>query len=238
EAIVNTLTKILLAFFGIMVIFFGFGVIWVAVCYLVSITIANIISFVILYRKTIKPRFSLDIRFIRDTLLASVPIVLIALFTGIGDKVSTILLGNISGNYGVGLFGSVYKLYEAFFFLSGSIMVVFLPLFSQYYPQQMDNFKRLYRIVFKITISIALPVSGGIIMLSSQIIVLFFGQEYLPAARVLRFLFIAFIFVCMNSSLYYILISIGKQRLVLVGSAITFLINITLCLLLFPSYGY
>ncbi|MFH1897804.1 MAG: polysaccharide biosynthesis C-terminal domain-containing protein [Candidatus Desantisbacteria bacterium] len=102
----------------------------------------------------------------------------------------------------------------------------------------MDNFKRLYRIVFKITISIVLPVSGGIIMLSPQIIVLFFGQEYLPATGVLRFLFIAFIFACMNGSLYYILISTGKQRLILVGSAITFLINITLCLLLFPSYGY
>lgn len=174
----------------------------------------------------------------KNLVLFSWPLALQTGFVLLMSHLDILMIGYFSSSSDVGLYRSVQPLAVIALLLLTSIVFVYLPVATQYYTK--NNFKALkiiYSISTKWVVHFSLPVIVILVFFSDDVITIFYGTSYTPAALPLSVLAIsAFlrIFVGPNGATIK---AINKTRVDLFSSILGVFINGTLNILLIPRYG-
>ena len=202
----------------------------------IAISGNNIIN-AINIRKIIKISFkNLDVR----KRIRPIAILLsIQLAINIYANLDTTMCGILANEVSVGFYSNAVKINRVIVTVVISISTILLPRLSFYIEN--NNFKDFNIVVnkvFKILLFIALPIMFGVYFLSKEIIIIMFGEKFIPAISTLQILS-PLIFVLSIGNLFgtQVLIPLGKEKKLLISVIAGSMINFILNLLLIPIYN-
>lgn len=146
----------------------------------------------------------------------------------------TSMIGFMIGTISVGYYSAANKLVTIIGTLIGAIRTVFLPRLSFAVGDgDEDSFRKLNELTLEIILMFSIPMAGGILCLNKEIILLFCGNQFLPAATALRLLVPEIILSAVNGYLIYqILMPLKKEQCAFIciatGAGVNLIINVML----------
>jgi O-antigen/teichoic acid export membrane protein len=155
-------------------------------------------------------------------------------------QLDTVMLGFMSSAKNVGYYASAMKLTKMLLALVTSIGTVLLPRLSYYIANGFsDEFDILLKKSFAIILLLCLPIVAALMMLSSEIIMLFAGDQYLPATSCIVITAPIILFIGLTNILgIQILYPLGKDNMVTLSVAVGAFISVLLNILLIPYIAH
>lgn len=154
-------------------------------------------------------------------------------------NLDTIMLGFRKDETAVGLYTAASRLSKMCLGITSSLGVVLLPRFSNLIATgKHDEFARLANKAVSYIVAIALPITVGMIFLSSSIIRLFCGASFAAAVPTLAIISPIIIAIGLSGIIgIQILYPMGKENIVIIATASGAILNFTLNWFLIPHYA-
>jgi O-antigen/teichoic acid export membrane protein len=147
----------------------------------------------------------------------------------------------------LGLYASAADIayYSLAFGLANRIMIIpaiavgaLLPAFSALHGRgDPEEFSRLYRSVLRYVALVGAPVAAMVAALAPSLVVWLYGQDYMPAARLVGVLAAVALLSALRSVAWAALRGVGDRRCALVATAVAAALNVGLAAALIPSWG-
>lgn len=161
------------------------------------------------------------------------------LITGLYETLDTTVLGFLSTDVEIGYYSAAIKINRIILGLLAAVAAVLLPRLVTYKEQHEDEkFNSLASESVDLIIMLAMPIVLGLISVSYQLIVLFCGNNYIPAIPAMNIISpIVLAMAVSGITGGQILPSINKEKITLISCLCGAIINFTLNCILIPSYG-
>jgi len=160
-------------------------------------------------------------------------------FTGafIYIYVASVILGYFNLIYENGLFGAAFKIAFTAFMLITMVGASFYPVMSKFFVESKDNLQKTWNYLMTSMIILAVLMVFGGITLSSQIIKLFYGMDFLQSVPILQILFVVMAINLINYPFSLLLVISNQQKknflIILCGTVFDIILSIALI----QSYG-
>lgn len=211
-------------------IYLGLGKVGVVSSFIISYSFSLLFLFLASKKfYKIKPGFS------KELLKFSWPLMFVSLGMGIMVQIDTIFLGIFTNIKEVSLYSVAYPTSQLLTIFSISILSLFLPMITEKFSQKKSIKKEYKFVTFLIFILSALSIII-LILFGKQIILLFFGINYIEAYIPLVILSFAYLFYNISQPAYNILLMKEKTSSILIIFSISLIINIILNSLLIPYF--
>jgi O-antigen/teichoic acid export membrane protein len=245
NAFVSVLATLVKTALGVIVLFAGLSVIGLALTSLVTNVVSAIVLFVLadgrlhLQRTTFLAGTGLlatlrERHFLGGWLHESWPLFVNQLLQGLFFKIDALLLLPLAGDVAAGTYAAAYKVSEGAGIISSSFTLALFPRLSRG-----TDLSGAYRMALRVLLQISLPLAVGIALLSSPIVAVIGGREYLPDSAVALTILICYLPLSYTNGLtQYVLIAAGKQRLLTAAFAAALVFNLIANALLIPRFSY
>lgn len=222
---------------GMFFLSFGYPISSIVGAYVVSITLAGILTAIIIHKyfSKIKPYF--ETKKWREIIYKGWPIALSGAFVFVYNYLDTIIISLNQGEQAVGLYQVSYKIIGTLFILSSIINQAYFPSLIETHHQEKEKLLHIFDKALKSVFFWSVPISIGGVMLAERIILFIFGPEYAEATIVFRILIWNCIIYFASSAMTSLLYALGKQRDTLKVFFIGALVNTILNLFIIPRYG-
>lgn len=149
------------------------------------------------------------------------------------------MLGYLRNDYVVGIYSISTKIYTIVKSILGAVLMVTIPRFAFYVGK---NEKRKYELLFSKVINtliiLGIPTIIGLILLSNNIILIISGEKYLKSCIPLIILSFSILFSIFSTLFNQcVLLPYKREKVFLVSSAVSAILNISLNFILIPSIG-
>ena len=238
QAIGNIVLNSLLLAFILISIIYDFGLYGVTLSYVISNLIVVILQYIVVKKRISKPKYEFDKEFCKKLLVYSIPFALTSFCALILSSIDMFMLTNMINSYANGIYSSAYKLIAIFALIQSVYFTVVYPVMSRLFKSEKNLLIFSFEKSAKYLMLIVIPLSFAVMFYSKDIIVLFFGNEYVLASSVLSILMwsvpLGFLAgICLN-----LLNASHKEKSVTINLIITALVNVILNFFLIPKYSY
>lgn len=152
-------------------------------------------------------------------------------------RVNSLLLGHLQSDAVVGVFGVALRSYELLLLIPFSFMNSVLPSLSQHINT--DKFAHLLQKSWDVLIMTGLGMGvGSFIMAEEMIKLISTGDDFSPAATLMRILVIASAFNFLSSLFQYVLVSVNKVKLFWLVTLVEAVAAITFARIFIPQQGF
>jgi len=238
EALALVVAKIVTVSFGLSALFLGYGLIEVALAFLIGSVVDLAISGFICLRKFAKPKLSIDIEFWKYAIKVSLPIVFISVASVIFIRIDTVMLSSMQGDAVVGWYNAAYNMVLTLQAIPSLYGAVFLPVMSQAFAYSRSLLINIYQRSVRYLFSLGLPMAVGITLLADRFISLFYGEGFEASAIALRILAWDIPLYFLYFVLGQLLFAMNRQNRMAVATGICAVLNIVLNLILIPELSY
>jgi O-antigen/teichoic acid export membrane protein len=180
--------------------------------------------------------WGLQRRMLRD----AYPLMINNLLATLFFKIAVLLLEWLTKDYRVvGWYSTAYKYIDAIGVIPAYFTMAIFPLMARYAANAKGSLLRAYRLSIKLLLIVAVP--GALLgwSLSSTLITILGGPQYLPyAARILEVMIWFMPLGFINSVTQYVLIALDQQRFLTRAFAIGLAFNVVANLALISRFGY
>lgn len=233
------LPSVLKLVFIIPVIIFGYSFLELVYTYITGIVVASL-AFVAYTAKKLPVDMKGSEPMGKELLRFSLPLFSANALTIIVMQTDTLMLGYFETPDVVGLYNAAHPLSQLIRIFMISLFFIYVPITSQLYAKKnLDEMRMNYMILTKWTVFATLPLFLIIFLFPEVVLNIFFGSAYVQGSVVLTLRILAFgmflhVFFGPNAAT---LIVMGKSRLHLINNLAAAILNVTLNLLLIPTYG-
>ncbi len=206
-----------------------------SIAYFISVSIGFGLGLFFLkaFLKNYRPRFNLEKT--KQIFMSALPIALSNFLLLLLIFIDSIILGWFHSPRLVGLYTSSVKISQFLILFPQSIALAVFPMMSKSIHEK-EKLKETTELGLKLSIILMLPLTFGIFILASKIILLIFGPAYfasIPALRIIIFSLLGtFPFLLLSN----LLIALDKRKELLIFDLILVVINVGLNLLLIPKF--
>ncbi|MFZ0441867.1 MAG: flippase [Methanobacterium sp.] len=185
-----------------------------------------------------RPKIEVDWDFWKPTIKTAAQFGLIGVFVTIYIWIDSVMLSFMQGNEAVGLYNAAYRIVLFLLFIPTVINSAIFPVMSRLYVSSSNSLEQIVEKYFKFMILIGIPIGVLITILSTQIIILIFGNAFLASAPALQILIWATVLTFGNAAFVQLFQSTNKQILLTKITFIGMVVNITLNFILIPKFSY
>lgn len=237
EASIKSIGMILLFVVGLASLILGYGIISLALIFVIIEALVFIISFIIVFTRFAKLNLKLDIGISKELVVKALPFTLSLISGAIYFNIANVILSLVQGDVAVGTYSAAYNLTMAILFIPGMYSFAIYPIFSKDFKSDKKKVIFIYERSFKYLYLIGLPISVGAFLLARKIILFIYGQDYGTSIIALQIL-TWYVFIKFIGYLTGVLLSaIYKQHLRMYAQITTGITNLVLNLVLIPKYG-
>ena len=146
------------------------------------------------------------------------------------------LLGLMKNNYVVGIYSVSSKIYLMVKTVINALVMVTIPRLAVFYGRKkIKNYNEILANLTNTLVTLVLPASVGLFMLSKEVILIISGSKYLRATNSLQILCFAYFFAVLNYVLNDgVLIVTKREKYALRGTVVSAIINIVFNLIFIP----
>jgi len=199
---------------------------------------ALVIATVIFSRKFVIPKFAFNPKTLKWILRESWPLALSAIFITIYFKIDTIMLSLMKGDEAVGYYNAGYAIMSNLIFIPAAYATSIFPVISDYFKSSTDSLAKIFKRSFKYLSSLAIPIVVGGVILSKQIIIFIYGDQFYPAVKAFQILIFAAGIIFISNLVSTNITAINRQRINMWLALGNVILNISLNLLLIPRLSY
>lgn len=238
QAIGNILLNILLLIFMLISIIGDFGLYGITLAYVIANLLVAIFLYLTVKKIITKPKFELNIEFCKKITLYSIPFALTSFFGIVLYSVDMIMLTNMVSSYANGIYSAAYKLISVLTMFYTVYSAVIFPVMSRLYKNEKNLLVVSFEKSIKYFMLLIIPISFATILYSTDIVVLFFGHEYIETSSVLSILIITVPLSFIDAICINLLNASHKERYVTSTYLIATTTNIILNFFIIPKYSY
>ena len=237
EAGITIFANIIRVSLGLLVLFLGYGLIELALVFLLSGVFDFLLSFLVCERRFVKPKIEFDFDFWKSTIKIALPLSMLSIFGIIYVRADTVMLSMMKGDAVVGWYNAAYNLIRELKIIPTLFLTSLFPAALSVFNKSENQFYRYYEKSIKYLIAIGLPMAIGITLLSDKIIMFVYGPQYTNSISALQILswdcLLLFIYVALGNAL----VGMGKERQVALSALICACVNVALNFLLIPRFS-
>jgi O-antigen/teichoic acid export membrane protein len=207
-----------------------------------AVFIGNIVGLVSVFafvRQQLVFKLYIDINLAKRLLKLGIPVGISAFLAVLYFKVDTLMLSIFRSPTEVGIYGLSFKLFDNILMLWGLYMASVYPLLSKFY---LETNPTKYKILIKNTLLVLLCLSLIIIFcgyaFTPFIMRILGGSKFFSSMLPFKILLLATPFFFLNSIFYYIILSFGKTKYLLLPLGLSLIFNIFMNLYAIPRFGY
>lgn len=229
---IEFLTILLVVYFklGFIALFAGIGA---------SYLINGFFGLIMYLKNYSLPLFHYDFKHCKYLLYESLPIAITTLLSIAILRVDIFVLKLLKGTADIAFFNVPYVFIYTLIIVPQSFVSVIFPILCKLgNSEEKSKFVFSYGKAFKLLYIISIPISTILICFSDTLLKLTYGTKFLASTNALKIMGLSIVFLFLNSLNTFTLISIKKQRLSTISTAIAFLINLVFDLILIPKYGF
>ncbi len=238
QAIGNIILNIILLIFILLTITFDFGLYGITLSYVLANFCVVITQYIAVKKRLSKPKWELDIEFCKKITIASIPFALTSLFSLILSSIDMVMLTNMVSSYANGIYSAAYKITSVFVTFYGVYSAVVFPVMSRFYKNEKNLLVISFQKSVKYLMLIFIPLSFAIMIYSQDIVVLFFGKEFLAASSALSILMWTVSITILCGICANLLNASHKEKYVTLLLMISAIFNTLLNLIIIPKYSY
>jgi O-antigen/teichoic acid export membrane protein len=236
QALSHLITNFLLLLFGIWFLQIKPHPFSLSQAYLFSSFLGFLLTFLLLRKEIIFNYFKFfKSKLVFDLLNKSWPIGIANFLFLIITYLDSLIVGWFHPPKDVGLYTSVVKLIEFLYFFPAALAMAVFPILSK---KDKDDFQKTISFGFQLSFFISLPILGGLLILSKEIIGFIFGEKYLPASLGLQLVSFSIPFNFLLLILIDALIALDKRKELLIYDLIVVVLNFLLNIIFVPKYSY
>ena len=149
------------------------------------------------------------------------------------------IIGLVRTDTEVGHYSAAVRIYNLIQTLMNSVVLVVLPQLSQAYAKKdFDKINGLLKYSLNFIIGLGLPCLVGVNVVANEVVSLLAGSAYLACVPALRILTVALFWSFLGGFLgNLIMIPSGREKISLISSIISAVVNLALNLILIPKWG-
>lgn len=238
QGIGNTLLHIILLIFILITIFTDFGLIGIAISYILANAIALLYAFYTFKKHIAKPKFELDLEFCKKITRLSIPFAVIGLLYTIYYSIDIVMLTNMVGSYASGIYNATYKLISVLTLFYSVYTAVIFPVMSKFFNDDESMLLISFEKSIKYLMLVIIPIAVGTVFYSLDIIQLIYGHKYDAASSVLSILIWTVCLLFISGAANSLLNASHKEVTVTKIYAIAALFNIVLNFFMIPYLSY
>jgi len=238
EAISITVSQLLTLALGSTFLFLGFPLVFLILAFTIPSFLNVCFVTVVLYKKfkiNLTPHY--DKKIFKYIGRIAIPFAFAAIFARIYSYMDSILLSKLAGDVAVGWYSIPYKITYAFQFVPLALVAVLYPRFSECFVLDRGRLSYIFERGIKYLLIIVFPIAVGIGVLSSDIILSFFTDEYINSILPLKILLAGLVFSYISFPIGAFLNACNRQVTQTIIVGIVMIINISLNVALIPVYG-
>lgn len=178
-----------------------------------------------------------DLQLARTLLVEAMPLFVSSAFTAAYVRIDQILVRKLLGPADIGYYVAATNLSEALYFVPTLIASAVFPVLIAANQSDPRRYLQLRRFLYRAFFLFGIAVPAATSMVASQVIAVFYGQQFQAASAVLAIHTWTLFFVAFSAVFTKVLIAQGHQGILPILTLVGLLTN-TLCLvLLVPRYG-
>ncbi len=239
-AAIATITTLNKAVFGVIVLLLGFGIVGLAAVSIFN----NVLTLLVLVwagRRLIgkiSQRLP-DSKLIGEMVGESFPLMLNHFLATIFFQIDIVILQAIKGAETVAQYSTAYKWLLAINIVPAFFTQALFPVMSRQAKDNLAALERSCTFGIKLLFAITLPMALVFTVLAEPLTLLLGGSRYVPDGTIaLKLMIWSIPFGWMNSLMQYVLVALGRQRLITRAFAAAVVFNITANILFIPQFGF
>ncbi|MEW5806020.1 MAG: flippase [Acidobacteriota bacterium] len=239
-SIISTASTALISITGLILIQFGFGVVWFASLHLVWAIPAGWAYYLCGRREGIVFQVGVDWKIWKYLITSAVPIGFGVAMYVIYNRVDLIMLKYMKNYYDVGIYSVAYRMMGYFHFLIWALMGASAPAFSKHFARDRAALKELGERSARYLIFFGTPVAVGSSLLAESIIRFLYEGRFQEAATVFALLALTTAIVFFGATFGTILLNadLKGSRFYAWTATGGVIFNILLNLFLIPRFSY
>ncbi len=222
---------------GLTVLFQGYNFVVLCGVYLLAQIVRLLYCVIVLHLKFVRLRLGFDYSIIKYLARQSVTFGILYFFALLYTNVDSTMLSFMTDDATTGWYGVAYRLINAMVFIPVALMKVIYPAMSQYFGESLDRFKALFARSFKIMILVGFSLAAIVYGTADRIILLMWGEEFLPAAGALRILVWANAIYFVGTVQTHATRASNHQNFTAKVVACSAVLNVVLNFILIPKYS-
>jgi len=235
EKIIKTGGNLLI---GFAVLHYGYGVIAFTFATLLSYVLAFLFVLAVSKGKFVGFGFRFDMNVWQEIIKASVPFWLQGMIMQLQQRSGILILSFLKGDAVTGWFSVADQLVRSLYFIPMNLVTAVFPAMSKLFGRADDSLKKVFTKTWDYLFIIILPIAVGSTLLGPRIIEFFYKSRFVESGIILQVLIWSQVFLFLNYLLGYYLISIHRQKVIVLSSGIATIANIVLNFTLVPFYSY
>lgn len=236
QAISNIILNVLTLIFIIIVSFTKFGLMGITFAYIFANIFGLIYTVLVIRKKIIKPKFSLDLSFYKVLILGGIPFALTGIFYTIYYSIDIVMITQFASTYDTGLYNSAYKLINVLTLFYSIYSSVVFPVMSKLFVDEKDILQFSFVKSMKYLSLVTIPIAVFTFFYGYDIINIY-GPEFVEAGGVLKILIWTVCFLFINGACSLMLNASHKEYSVTKIYSIAAVFNVILNLILIPKYS-
>lgn len=217
----------------------GYGLNGLLIALVFAKLITTIVNYIIMYKRFFKVSLSIDFGLWLDLIKNSLPFGFAIIFRRMYYRIDTVMLSGMKGYAATGLYNAASTIIFALTFIPLVIVNATFPAMSRFYhTNSKDVLRLLYEKSLYYIISIGIPISIGITLLSQRIILFIYKESFIKSSIILQILSWSLLFLFMTQVIGYLLNSINKQHLFTISVGICAMSNAIMNFILIPKFSY
>jgi O-antigen/teichoic acid export membrane protein len=213
------------------------GLYFLSIAYAVDGLLVAASLLIINYYKGISFLLDWDGSLIKPILKSSIPMIFVAIMGMLYMKIDQLMIKTMLDTYQLGLYSAAMKLYEGWVFIPYILSISILPVIIKIKEKSIQDYEKSLTILVALVFWAGIVISLIMIFLGEWLIIVTFGPDYIEAKNVLQVLFFSAAFNSLGVVSARYLIVEGMERKIIYRSALALFINVSLNLVLIPSYG-
>ena len=238
QGIGNTILHVILLIFILITMFTDFGLIGIAISYILANAIALTYAYYSFNKHITKPKFELDLEFCKEITILSIPFAVIGLLYTIYYSIDIVMLTNMVGSYASGIYNATYKLISVLTLFYSVYTAVIFPVMSRFFNDDESMLLISFEKSIKYLMFVIIPLAIATVLYSTDIIQLIYGHKYDAASSVLSILIWTVCLLFISGAANSLLNASHKEVAVTKIYAIAAIFNIALNFILIPYLTY
>lgn len=238
EALITILTNLTITGLGLGILFISNSATSLLMMYAVAVGIGTIIA-AFFAREELKQVISgFEKILIRPIVISSAPVVMVGVIGTFMANTDMVMLGWWRTLEEIGFYSAGQKIILTMFSIPAILASAIFPTLSRLIGDgEKENIKSLMEKSVLLSLLIALPLSIGGVILANQLIVLFYGEAYLPGTLVFQIFIVSFLINFPATLIGNAYVAYNKQKQLAKYMSAAAITNIFLNWLLIPFYG-
>ncbi|MGR3318351.1 MAG: flippase, partial [Candidatus Anammoxibacter sp.] len=238
SAFLEIFHKIVILSLGIVSIIIWENPIIALAAYPISAFSMFVLAFIISAAKYGWPDLKVDFVFIKNSLIKALPFFVIIILAQFYDRIGVILLTYLKGETAVGIFSPADRLLVTIMSGVGMFGMSTFPVMSRLFAESKDELFKLYERTVRLMVIALLPLATIIFLLSHEIILTTFGDEFIESIPVLQILVWTLLFFGLNTTLSNLVIVTNHQNKLVKIRLFIYLGFLLVNLILIPLYSF